>query len=93
VKEWHQQHAQNIDGRLRLVKERMSTLDTKRETSYLEEAEVVELHDLYEKFHSLSRAQASICWQKARLNWLQEGDANTIFFHGVMSSRQRSNSI
>jgi len=43
--------------------------------------------------HSLSRAQTSKCWQQARLKWLQEGDANTNFFNGIMSSRRRSNAI
>ncbi|GAU35536.1 hypothetical protein TSUD_155670 [Trifolium subterraneum] len=32
-------------------------------------------------------------WQKSRVNWLKEGDANTKFFHGVMAARKRSNSI
>jgi len=30
-------------------------------------------------------------WQKARMNWVKEGDANSKFFH--MSSRQRRNII
>jgi len=83
LKECHQQHAQNIDERLRLVKDRMSTLDSKGEMSDLVEAEVVELHDLSERLHSLSRVQSSMCWRKARLNWLHEGDANTKKIHAL----------
>jgi len=71
----------------------MSTLDTKGETSVIDEAEVIVLHNLSKNFHSLSRIQASMCWQKAKLNWLQEGDANTKKIHGVMSYRQRCNVI
>lgn len=40
-----------------------------------------------------SKLQASMQWQKSRVNWLKEGDANTKKIHGVMSYRKRSNSI
>jgi hypothetical protein len=45
----------------------------------LSEAEVEELHDLSANLHSMARITNSINWQKARLNWLQEGDANSKF--------------
>ncbi|GAU12294.1 hypothetical protein TSUD_142030 [Trifolium subterraneum] len=35
----------------------------------------------------------SICWQQSRSLWLKEGDANTKFFHSVLASRMRGNSI
>ena len=93
LKEWHQQHSKNLEGRCTTVKEQMSFLYTKGETTVLLEEEVSELHDLSVSLHSLSRIQTSMCWQQARLKWLQEGDANTIFFNGVMSSRRRRNAI
>jgi len=43
--------------------------------------------------HSLSQIQTSTSWQQPRLRWLQEGDANTKFFNGVMSARRRHNAL
>jgi len=93
LKEWHQQHSQNLNGKITTVKNRISLLDSKGEMFVLHADEMTELHDLSLNLHSLSRAQNSINWQKSRMNWLQEGDANSKFFHGVMSNRRRQNAI
>jgi len=93
LREWHQTHYQNIPARISSVKGCISVLDEKGELSILGEEEVEELHSLSAEIHSLSRIQSSICWQQSRLKWLREGDANTKFFHGTMSSRRRGNNI
>ena len=93
LKACHQQHYQNLEGKLQKVKERMASLDYKGESSDLSLEEVVELHGLSDNLHSLSRVHSSMSWQKARLHWLQEGDTNSKKFHEVMSSRRRRNAI
>jgi len=93
LQEWHRQHSQNLNGKITTVKNRMSILDLKGETSVLQDVELAELRDLSFNLHSLARAQNSINWQKSRLKWLQEGDSNSKKIHGVMSNRQRHNTI
>jgi hypothetical protein len=42
---------------------------------------------------SLSKLKCSMLWQKPRMKWLKEGDANTKFFHRCMLNRRRINEI
>ena len=93
LKEWHQHHFQNTDGRMMEVKNKISILDAKVEMSALSGEEVDELHELSVNLHSMARLQKSINWQKSRMNWLLEGDANSKKFHGCMSNQRRQNAI
>jgi len=93
LKDWHQHHSQNIPARISTLKGKIATLDLKGETEVLREEEVDALHDFTDELFSLSRIHSSICWKQSRINWIREGDANTKFFHGIMSNRRRRNSI
>jgi len=93
LKEWHQNHAQNLPARILGVKDKLEVLDLKGEAEVLCEDEIEELHGLTEELFSLVRINSSICWQQSRTQWLWEGDANSKFFHRVMSNRRRRNSI
>jgi len=90
---WHQNHTQNLEGRLSNVQDRISFLDAKGEEDDLILEEIEKLHSLSSDFLSLSRINTNMQWQKSRLLWLKEGDANTKFYHNIMSSRRRANSI
>jgi hypothetical protein len=93
LKKWHYRHSQNLEGKIMEFKNRISVLDAKGEAETLLEEEFEELHNLSVQLHSTARIQTSIRWQNSRFNWLKEGDANTNFFHGVMSTRRRQNAI
>ncbi|PNY17864.1 cysteine-rich receptor-like protein kinase, partial [Trifolium pratense] len=93
MKVWHAAHAQNLPSRIDTLKDRLSVLDVKGEEEELIDAELEELHGITSNIQSLSRLNASICWQQSRTRWLKEGDANSKYFHPVLASRRRRNSF
>ena len=90
LRECHQEYSQNLEDKLRVIKDKMASLDLKGELSELLLEEVAELQELSLNFHSLLRVQSSMYWQKARLTWLQEGYANSKFSHVVIKCEKNT---
>jgi len=93
LKDWHQRYSQNLLARILTLKDNIASLDLKGESTALSDGEIQELHGLSENLFSLSRINSSICWQQSRVQWFKEGDANSKFFHRVMSGRRSRNAI
>ncbi|PNY14688.1 cysteine-rich receptor-like protein kinase, partial [Trifolium pratense] len=83
----------NLPSRIESLKDKFAALDEKGGKEVLSNSELAEFHGVSSDIHSLSRLNASICWQQSRSRWLKEGDANTKYFHSVIASRQRGNAI
>lgn len=82
LKLWHQNHVQNkIVLKEKQVKDIISSLNSKG------------MHELAFNFHSFSKMNSNMNWQKSRILWLADGDTNLKFFHGIMSNRRRGNAI
>jgi len=56
IKEWHHHHSQNLNGKITTIKNRISCLDLKGESSVLHDDEIAELHELSFNLHTLARA-------------------------------------
>jgi hypothetical protein len=93
LKDWHSVHTQNIPGRIHSLKGKLSVLDDKGQDGELTTDEQEEMRGITNDIHSLSRVHTSISWQQSRLHWLKDGDANSKYFHSVLSGRRRRNSI
>jgi hypothetical protein len=59
----------------------------------LDEIDSQERLEVIASLQNLSNLECSIMWQRARLKWLKEGDANTKFFHQCVNYRRNMNSI
>jgi len=53
LKEWHQQHSQNLPAKILTLKERTSAIDLKGKSELLLEEEVEEIHELSENLFPL----------------------------------------
>ena len=93
LKGWHASHSQNLPTKISSFKDRQATLDGKGEIDALYADDCDELHEVSANIHSLSRLNTSICWQQSRNQWLREGDANTKYFHSILSTCRRHNAI
>lgn len=93
LKEWHAVHAVNIPGKIDNLKKRQLEFDEKGEDGELSADDILEMRGITNDLHSMSRLNTSIMWQQSRLLWLKDGDANSKYFHSVLSTRRRRNSI
>ena len=93
LKDWHASHLQNLPAQISTLKERMAVLDRRGEFDEMFVDDCNEVHDVSTNLHSLSRLNTSICWQQSRNQWLREGDANSKYFHSILSSYRRRNAI
>ena len=90
---WHSTHAKNITGRVDSLKVRLSDFDAKGADGELSVEEIDEMRGITHDIHSLSHVNTSFSWKQSRLLWLKDEDANSKYFHSVLSSRRRHNAI
>ncbi|KAL6559131.1 hypothetical protein OROHE_006500 [Orobanche hederae] len=75
------------------LKRELHDLDRKDDISGLSEVESVRRKEILAKILVVSKDRKSLLQQKARLNWLHQGDVNSAFFHKAIVRRRNLNGL
>lgn len=72
LKEWHKYDTQNMEGKIKYLKEELNRIEIKRETGGLMEEEMNRKREITILLDKVSNLNCSIQWKIARSMWLKE---------------------
>lgn len=93
LKEWNKTHCGNLNDQIVNAKSDLEAWDLEGEESHLSEEESALRRECMANLRRLSRKWCSVQCQKARVRWLQDGDSNSMFFHGCINKKKRMSEI
>ncbi|KAL8498535.1 hypothetical protein ACS0TY_021749 [Phlomoides rotata] len=93
LREWSKNTFGNLDQRIESNKQELLNLDLLDDTFGLEMDEIDRRRNLMRDiFWDCSLRQNILC-QKAKIQWIKQGDANTHYFHKCINARRKANDL
>ncbi|GKV01676.1 hypothetical protein SLEP1_g14215 [Rubroshorea leprosula] len=93
LKKWNREVFGHVDKKIEEARIEIKRLDVKVDSTYLTEIEIEKRKACFQEVWEWSRARDSILFQKSRQKWLQEGDANSKYFHGCIIRKRKQNGL
>ncbi|GKV32368.1 hypothetical protein SLEP1_g40981 [Rubroshorea leprosula] len=93
LKGWNKEVFGNMEAQYEQAAKQVEQIDMKNEEIDLDELEITQRQEGFQKMWDIMRRREVIWKQKLRSNWVRVGDANTRFFHRVANGRKAQNHI
>ena len=93
MKQWNKQIFGDTAKKVQQLESALNNLEINSNDRQLTTSEVAAWKKLQEDLWSAAQLHESLLRQKARSRWLREGDCNTRYFHLLMNSKRRSNTV
>ncbi|KAL8510658.1 hypothetical protein ACS0TY_017467 [Phlomoides rotata] len=93
LKEWNRNIFGNMEEKIEKHREEIWKLDALDDTLGLEEHEIIQRNHESALLLSELQRKDSLLLQRARCNWLKNGDTNSRFFHCYINRRRKRNEI
>lgn len=93
LKVWNKDVFGDVSQKLKGLVQQLNDFDLQAEWEDLSIEDVRRRQELLAEYWKVSKLNESILYQKSRIRWFQEGDANSEFFHASVNWKRRVNSI
>lgn len=89
TKKWHKEHYGNLDGRIEGLSTRVQELDNELEAGRIDETLMAERKKTWADLNKCLELKDHTKFQQAKNKWINEGDANSKFFHRCVERKGR----
>lgn len=92
-KVWNKEAFSNLESKIKMCSDKLQNLDLKVVSSHFSLEDLDNISKVNQEFCNLIWYFESQSFQRSRLAWLTEGDANSRYFHDCVKQRSMRNSL